>query len=112
MKQLADRDEQLAATRSESSLVVDLLKRELEFADEEHEARSRSITDLEQTEEQATAAMGARIQRDAQMRLENKQAKAQAAADEAAIPSVLQEIAAVREKLMTAKTRMAQLQTE
>jgi hypothetical protein len=106
------RDLAVVAALAESKLPVDLLRLELQEVEQGRIARSEHITELEKAEAATNAAMGAAIQRDAQLRLESKQAKRRAAAKETELKAVRAELAALLKHLQEAEARIAQLEED
>ena len=105
----APHDKAVVAAAAENAVCENVLQAELNEAEEEQTVQCARIEWIEKIEMESNATLNAQIQRDAQRRLEVKQAEAQAKAHEADIASVRKEIADAQGKLATARLRIEQL---
>jgi len=109
-QQLAERDATIAALVMENLIVLRVLGVEVEMADDGLTRLSSRVSTLEASEAETTQIMGATFQKDAQQRLELKQAKAKLKEKEAELATLQSELAAARLETHKANARINELE--
>lgn len=109
-QQLADRDTILGTLLVESMVVLRTFQAELVEAESGLVEMSTRVSALEATEAETTQQMASTFQKDAQQRLELKQAKAREKAQDQEIATIKAEMLATRKDLEAARARIKELE--
>ena len=104
------RDARMAVALAENAALLHVLQTELQETEKWQQDQSVCISTLEQDDAEMTSAMSKQFQKSAQMRLDIKQARLNAVAQEIELASVNSKMATSKESLRAALSRIAELE--